>query len=185
MYYEEHPKADTLYQGDVLDRFIFPDPPDDTLIARSSAEDVPPLPAGEERPFTIVRVFKQGLLPDAFSTNREAIVTTATRIRAAIISQSCDIQWKPFVTVAAVRAMTSLSSEGKKKEVREDKRFDVFWLPASAHLEESFIDFNLLLSLPGDALKKLLPNRILSLSISSRQQLQWKLMRFFGRPATD
>jgi hypothetical protein len=185
MHYDVNPDPNTLYQGDIIDKFILPDPPEEALIVRPS--ETTQLPLGQTRADEvgdIVRVATPEQLRDAFSRGREAIVVSATLTRVAIISQSCDIQRKPFATVAAVRAMRLIHSDQKKADIRRiDRKLEYFWLPAHGDFEESFVDLTLVYSVRRETLVLALPNRILSLSENWRHNLQWAIIQYFGRPA--
>jgi hypothetical protein len=181
MTYEPNPDPTTLFQGDILSNFILPEPPDKALIARPTIGDAGQNPshAGET-----VRVFGQAELTDAFHSGKEAVLVEATLSTVAVLSQSCDVQRKAFLTVAAVRPMRLIQSEQRKSEIRRaDRVFENFGLPPTDDFEESFVDLTLLYSVRRENLIAHLPNRLLSMTNLFRQTFQWAIVQYFGRPA--
>lgn len=183
MTYEPNPNPATLFQGDILSNFILPEPPDKALIARPTSSE-----AGQNRGSSqageMVRIFGPAELTDAFHSGKEAVLVEATLSTVAVLSQSCDVQRKPFVTVAAVRPMRLIQSEQRKAEIRRiDRAFETFGLPASEKFEESFIDLTLLYSVRRESLTSQLPGRLLSMTSIFRQTFQWAVVQYFGRPA--
>lgn len=182
MSYEANPDLNTLFQGDGIAKFVLPEPTQKPLIARPL--EVPQSASSESEPKDILRVFGQDELADAFSGGREAIVVGATLSTVVVISQSCDVQRKPFLTVAAVRPMRLIENTQRREDVKRlDRVLEYFALPPGPNIEESFVDLTLLYSVPRKLLVTFLPNRLFSMTSSFRQSFQWAIMQFFGRPA--
>ncbi len=185
MSYEPNPDTGKLFQGDILLNFILPDPPDKALIVRpvdGGDRQNPPTASAQEA--EAIKVFSYAELPDAFSRGKEAVLVEATLSTVAILSQSCDVQRKPFLTVAAVRPMRLIQSEQRKADIRRpDRAFEHFALPPAPNFEESFIDLTLLYSVRRDYLLLHLPHRLFSMDSVLRQTFQWAVVQYFGRPA--
>ena len=182
MSYEPAPDPNPLFQGDGIARFVLPEPTQKPLIARPLG--VPVSASSECDPKDILRVFGQDQLADAFYGGREAIVVGATLSTVVVISQSCDVQRKPFLTVAAVRPIRLIENTQRREDVKRiDRVLQYFALPAGPNIEESFVDLTLLYSVPRELLVSVLPNRLFSMTTSFRQNFQWAIMQFFGRPA--
>lgn len=182
MSYEPNPDPDTLFQGDGVAKFVLPEPTRKALIARPL--EAPPSASPESDPKDILRVFGYDELADAFSGGRGAIVVGATLSTVVVVSQSCDVQRKPYLTVAAVRPLRLIENRQRREDVKRlDRMLEYFALPAGPNIEESFVDLTLLYSVPRELLISLLPNRLFSMSNSFRQSFQWAIMQFFGRPA--
>jgi len=182
MSYEPNPDSNTLFQGDGIAKFLLPEPTEKPLIARPV--EVPTSVAPESGQNDILRVFGQDKLADAFAGGREAIVVGATLSTVVVISQSCDVQRQPFLTVAAVRPIRLIENTQRREDVKRiDRVLQYFALPAGPNIEESFVDLTLLYSVPRELLISCLPNRLFSMTSSFRQSFQWAIMQFFGRPA--
>lgn len=118
-----------------------------------------------------------------------------------VISQTCDLQRREFVSICPVYPMSKqvsilenkgLNSKDKKKylEMLEEQRNNHFMhLPANEAtetipaFEASYIDFQTINSIPRSLLKQ--NERIIGLSDRGRHWLGHKLSVLFGRPFND
>ncbi|MBU0606475.1 MAG: hypothetical protein KKI08_01260 [Armatimonadetes bacterium] len=173
--YAEAPRQDILYQGDVFEDVIVVEPPQEILVVTR-----------HPRYRTLLRTALLEDSPYAFPNGRDAIIAEATRIHVAIMSQSCDVQRKQFVTLAAVLPLPSDWGSGKRQDVqRIDKHLDSFYLAAAGGFPESIIQFTMLYSVQREKLLAQRHKRILTLSLEARQRLQYKFGNFFFRPAEE
>ncbi len=181
MSYNHAPDPAVLYQGDILRDFLFLQLPEKPHILQSSAIHQ----EGDQPQLFVVRDREE--VPQAFANGRpEALVISATLTNVAIVSQSCDIQRKPFVTVAAVRPMSSIEGEKKKDDIRNlHRRFEYFALPSDTDFEESYVDLTLLFSIENSVLKSYIGSRVRSMDTGLRQNFQFALILYFGRPAKE
>jgi len=172
--YETSPEPNVLFQGDVLRGVV--------IVALPAGVDIL-RPDGEAG---LLRPVRREDCEDAFASGREAIIAEATVTDVAIISQTCDIQRKQFVTVAAVSPIPAEWGERKRQDLRRwDRMLNMFYLAPSGDFPESVADFSMLYTFGREKLMGLMDHRVLSLDASSRQLLQYKLSQFFGRPAID
>ncbi len=183
MYYETNPDPTKLSQGDVLKNFILPVPIKQVFIVRNPPDPLLPTTLSGGRNIPIKAIYELSDLQDAFSSTTEAMLTDALQTNVAIVSHSCDIDWKPFLTIAAVKPISFVTGKGRREDVkRTDKVFEYFWLPESTILEESVIDFTLLYSVKAETLKAKLADRILSMTPDYRYKLKYKIAQYFERP---
>lgn len=186
-FYDPTPDPNLLSQGDIIRDFIFIDPPEQIFLVR----DPPATVVNNENlsPETVVqlkRVERQSSVADAFHDGKEAVVVDALLANVAIISQSCDIDRKSFLTVATVRPISFIGNAEKQQTVRSQshKVFGTFWLPGVENvLAESYVDLSLIFSVRREVLVHKINDRILGLLPEPRQRLQWSIIQHFGRPA--
>ncbi len=183
MYYDPTPDPNLLFQGDVIKDFVVPDPPDQIFIIRNPPEAIPLTIESNGKKLAIRAILAKNDVPDPFASGKEALIVDAILTRVAIISQSCDIDRKPFLTVAVVRPITSVGNKYRRENLQKwNKVFEYFWLPSSQVLEESFIDLTLLYSVRSETLKTKIGDRILSMTANYRNTFKYKVAQYFNRP---
>jgi hypothetical protein len=183
MYYDIPADPTLLWQGDIIKDFVVPDPPDRIFIVRNPPPSIPSTIPFNGKNLPIRAIFTKGDLQDAFASTKEALVVDATLTNVAIVSQSCDIDRKPFLTVAVVRPISSVGNADRREALKKwEKVFEYFWLPSSAVLQESYIDLTLLYSVRAETLKAKINDRILSMSVSYRETFKYKVAQYFSRP---
>ena len=172
--YDPSPKSSTLFQGDVLRSVVVVHPPEAIMLVRDENGEVRIVPSDQAE--------------DAFPEGRDAIVAAATMTDVAIISQTCDINSKPFVTVAAVKPTSELNGWSEKAHLHAltlKSWFQYFPLEASGNFQASVIDFTQTFSLTRETVSSHMSRRILSLDPRHRVLLQHKLEFFFARPERE
>jgi hypothetical protein len=184
-YYEPRPDPDLLWQGDVIRDFIVPIAPEKISIVRNPPLTIPSSieENGKIRPIRTIYGIED--LPDPFASLSEALVVDAVLTKVAIVSHSCDIDRKPFLTVAIVNPISVVGNKERREDVKKwDKVREYFWLPASEvnGLDESVIDLSLLYSVRAETLKAKIADRIVSMHESFRSKFQFKLAVYFHRP---
>ncbi|HUI31658.1 MAG TPA: hypothetical protein VLX91_15725 [Candidatus Acidoferrales bacterium] len=183
MYYEADPDPIQLWQGDVIRNFILPVPTEQVYIVRNPPDPLLPTTFSGGKNIPIKAIYEPSDLQDAFFLGKEALLTDALLTNVAIISHSCDIDRKPFLTVAAVKPITVVTNKNRRENLKDlYKVFEYFWLPLSDNLEESIVDFSVTYSVKAEVLRAKLNDRILSLTPEYRTKLRHKLQQYFGRP---
>lgn len=183
MYYEESPDQAQLWQGDVLSNFVLPVPTAQVYLVRNPPLPMLPTTLVEGKNIPIRAVYELNDLTDAFSSTKEALLTDSLKTNVAIISHSCDIDRKPFLTVALVKPLSSVPNKGRREDLkRNDRAFEYFWLPGSTALEESVVDFTLVFSVKAELLKAKIADRLLSMTAEYRYKFKYKIAQYFGRP---
>ncbi|MHA1395919.1 MAG: hypothetical protein ACTSRZ_20640 [Promethearchaeota archaeon] len=159
-------EAKRIFQGDIFcNQIIITIPPNIQIIRKNKNEEY--------------RVFKLEELPDAF-TNKELIIVYAIKSNIIVLSQTCDIEHREFISIAPVFPLTNINNIDKINSLKNNKVNYRFYIPESKNLEESYAELTLIHSIPKEYLK--LENRISSLSDYSRHLLQDQLNRYFCRP---
>jgi len=176
-----------LLQGDIIKEYPFCYIPklDDYLIVRAEQD--------------LVKTYQFGSLESKYiaENNREEQVIVNSKIgNIMLLSQTCDLQRRPKIMAAPIfpvsHLKTILEEEGNTeqqingkinslKAVRADSQLKYyFYLPANGFMPESYVDFNLVFSIPRENID--ISNRIQSLSDRGRHWLSYKVIEFFGRP---
>lgn len=183
MFYEPSPDPRLLWQGDIIRNFIVPGPLETVLIVRDPPPPIPSTTLLNGRSLPIRAIFSREDLVDAYALNKETLVVDSSLTIVAIVSQSCDIDRKPFLTLAVVSPITLVTNLSRKEELKRwDRVFENFWLPPENGIEESFVDLTLLFSVPRDALIGKIGDRILSMTADYRNKFKYKLAQYFSRP---
>lgn len=175
MYYEANPNPTTLFQGDILEDCPVVVLPSDLKILRPTETTS----SGEENcHYEVVNV---GQISDAFASDgTETIVTKAYRTNIMIISQTCDITYRDFISIVPVFPITRIDNENRKNSLRQGKVNYRFYLPESDGFEESYAEFTIINSVKKETLR--IENRIISLTHYYRSHLVERLHSFFCRP---
>ncbi|MBI2429486.1 MAG: hypothetical protein HYV29_11960 [Ignavibacteriales bacterium] len=183
MFYDPIPDPKLLSQGDVLNNFVIPVLQERLAIVRNP-------PSGHQLNFQIngkeiplKAIYEKDDLPDAFATNKESLIVDSIKTQVAIISQSCDIDRKPFLTIAVVHPIQNISSQSKRDDLKRwDRVFECFWLPSEGNFAESYIDLSLLFSVHRDVLLPRIVDRVLAMTSDYRYKLKHKFAQFYSRP---
>ena len=169
------PKA--MYLRELFIAFI----PETPIILRKPANpgfqriENPPGP-----PIELVGQFSIEQLPDPFINGDESTMVQAGLFTGAIVSQSCDIDNKDFLSVAIVKPIDKIGGKNKQDSIREGKTVGAFLLPPTASFSESFIDLSMIFSMHRSIPVPALPKRILSMTNDYRGVLRWRLSNFFA-----
>lgn len=171
MFYEPRPDATRFFQGDILENFPVTILPETVKIVRLQEK---------LQDFSIARVYERDKLDDAFINGTEPILAKASLMNIMILSQTCDIQNREFLSLAPVFPMANIESRSKQEAIRKRKVFYRFHLPPEGEFEESFLDITTINSVRRSAL--ILQNRILSLSHFGRSHFTFFIYNYFNRP---
>ena len=128
--------------------------------------------------------------------NIEKLIVNSFLANAIIITQSCDIQRREFISVCPVYEVSNiiekLSKDGSSQNkidsflgtLRKQEINYYFYLPAyktdSVNIEESYVDLQLVNNLPSGNIS--LYRRYISLTDQGRHWLGYKLSTLFSRP---
>ncbi len=165
---EDQAGSEKIYQGDVFkDQIVITIPPNIQILREI-----------ENREF---KSFNLEELSDAFEHKEgELTVVHAVKTNIIILSQTCDIERREFISIAPVFPLIKIESEKKKESIRNHKFNYRFYIAESDVLSESYAELSLINSIKKEIL--ILDKRICSLSDYSRQWLQYTLNRYFCRP---
>jgi hypothetical protein len=182
-YYDPNPDPNSLLQGDVIRDFIIPIAPAKISIVRNPPPTIPSSIEDKGKILQVRTIYGSEELPDSFASLHEVIVNDAILTKVAIVSHSCDIDRKQFLTVALVMPISSVGNKERREAVKKwNKVYEHFWLPESSALEESVIDLTLLYSVRSETLKAKIADRILSMDEVYRYTFKKKLCQYFDRP---
>ena len=177
-----------LSQGDVIKEFFIAFIPENPVILRKINDPkFQQYTSPAEQPIDLVGIYNLEDLDDKFQNGREeASMVQSNLFTISIISQSCDIDNKDFLSVGIVRKISE-AGENKQDSIRQGKNFGTFWLPPTEIFPESFIDLSMIFSIQkkDTILKSMISKRLLSLTYEYRSQLRWRLQNFLGRPADE
>jgi hypothetical protein len=171
MFYETNPDPTRFFQGDILASFPVTILPESVKIVRLE---------GKGEGFSLGRVYERDKLNDAFLNGSEAVLAKASLMNIMILSQTCDIEHREFVSIAPVFPITNIDSVAKQEAIRKRKVLYRFYLPLEGKFEESFLDITTINSVRRATLK--LENRILALSHYGRSHLTFFINNYFNRP---
>lgn len=165
---EDQTDSERIYQGDILKDQIIITIPQNIQILREL----------ENKEY---KFFSLEELNDAFEQEvHEITVVNAVKTNVIILSQTCDIERREFISIAPVFPLTKIESEKKKGSIRNHKFNYRFYIAESDALPESYAELTLINSIKKEILR--LDKRICSLSDYARQWLQDTLNRYFCRP---
>jgi hypothetical protein len=183
MFYDPAPDPSLLWQGDIIRNFVVPAPPERVLILRDPPETVPTSIPFNNKNLQIRAIFEKDDLIDAYSLTRESLYVDSVLTNVAIVSHSCDIDRKPFLTLAVVSPITSIDNLSRRENLKTWHRvFECFWLPAANGLEDSFIDLTLLFPARRETVIAKLNDRVLSMTPEYRTKFKYKLGQYLTRP---
>jgi hypothetical protein len=173
MFYEYNPDPIRLYQGDIIKNFPVTELPENIKLVRLKEK-------GEN--YSEAFVYDKDQIDNAFENGSEVILANATLMNVMILSQTCDIEHREFVSIAPVFNIYNIEKSAKREAVRKGKTFYRFFLPSSENFQESFLDITTINSVKRVTLK--IENRILSLSHYGRHHLVYFINSYFNRPFT-
>lgn len=171
MFYEPNPDPKIFFQGDILIDFPVTILPDTIKIVRLQEK---------LKDFSVARVYERDKLEDAFVNGSEPVLAKASLMKIMILSQTCDIEHRDFISIAPVFPITNIENKSKRESIRKKKVLYRFHLPSEGDFEESFLDITTINSVRRTTLK--LENRTLSLSHFGRSHLVFFIYNYFNRP---
>jgi len=171
MFYEPSPDPTRFFQGDILENFPVVILPETVKVVRLQEK---------LKNHSVAHVHKQDELEDAFANGSEAILANASLMDIMILSQTCDIEHREFISIAPVFPISNIENQSKQDAIRKKKVSYLFHLPTEGKFEESFLDITTVNSVRRVTLK--LENRILSLSHFGRSHLAYFIYNYFNRP---
>lgn len=165
---ESQADSERIFQGDIFkDQIIITIPPNIQILRETESEEF--------------KSFNLEELSDAFEQKEyELTVVHAIKSNIIVLSQTCDIEHREFISIAPVFPLTKIESETKRETIRNHKFNYRFYIAASDILPESYAELTLINSIKKEILT--LDKRIFSLSDYARQWLQDTLNRCFCRP---
>ncbi len=167
-YADELPEPDRIYQGDIFKEQIIITIPPDLKLLRLDDDERYVLYALDE-------------LENAFKGNSsEALVANAVQTNVIVLSNTCDIDHREFVSIAPLFPLDIISNTDVQRSIKERKINYMFFLPSSGECPDSYADLNLINSVKKEILN--LDNRTSSLSEYAQRWLQDTLYRYFCRP---
>ncbi|HEV2113971.1 MAG TPA: hypothetical protein VGR50_07455 [Terriglobales bacterium] len=132
----------------------------------------------------LAKVLDSNLTKEEWATTGDGdfAVARLSRLPVLILSQTCDIETKPFVQVAPV-----FSAEGDSKYIEKLKAnlvISAFWLKQHPPQlpNESYADFELIQAVHQSYMKDIAPEKHFRLGAARCRQLQRSITRYFGRP---
>jgi hypothetical protein len=183
MFYDGTVDPNLLWQGDVIKDFVVPEYSSPIVVLRDPPAEINNTVQFGGKLKHIKMLCDSNELTDAFSSSQEEIAITAEICDVAIISHSCDIDNKEFLTVAIVSPITLVTNLQTREDLKRwDRVFDKFYLPAEGQLEESYIDMNYIFSIPKEILVDKKGDRIVSMTSDYRTKFNYKLQQHFHRP---
>lgn len=174
---------DAIYQGDIIVNFNF---------------IVPPLgePTSLQQTKDSLNKVPLSKLTNAYSRGSESLIVNSFRTNGMIITQTCDIQRRKYISLCPVHPMINIENElaeegfGKKRirdfidTLQKQKINYYFYLPEitvnKVKLEEGYADLQVINSVPTQNISNY--QRLVTLSDKGRHWLDYKLMNLFGRP---
>jgi len=171
MFYESRPDQGKLFQGDIIEKFPVVTLPEDIKIVRFKER------FEDYSEATVHRIDK---LDVAFNAGTEAILVQASLMDIMVISQTCDIYHRDFVTIAPIFPLSNVDKKSQQKAIIDRKTFYRFYLPLINNFPESYLDITTINSVKLENLK--IDNRILSLSDFGRSHLTYFINNYFNRP---
>lgn len=170
-------REDLLSQGDIFrSKFAFPytaNLQEDHVIIREG------------------RDIGHSLLADAWVAGNEILLSPSFGTDFGIVlSNSCDVESNDrdpleFVTIGAVRQITTLPNDGKQGDCRRNRMVRLFHLPAEERVEfpESYVHFGLLTLVRQETLIAIKDSRVLSMDYPYREDLGHRFGELFSRVA--
>jgi hypothetical protein len=144
-----------ILQGDIMEKFYFVTlPTDDIYISRKSVDNL-----------KVVKKLNE--VSDAYNEDKEIILVNSFTSKGMIVSQTCDIQRREWISICPVfsidKMRQDLLKEGKNTEriesainqVRSQKVNYYLYLPSwhdeYSILKESYVDLQMINSIPSVA----------------------------------
>jgi len=171
MFYESNPDPIRLYQGDIIKNFPVAVLPESVKVVRFKKK---------RQNYSEALIYSKDRLDDAFENGSEVILASSTLMNVMILSQTCDIEHREFVSIAPVFDINNIKNRSKRDAVRNGKTFYRFYLPKLVSFQESFLDITTINSIRRATLK--IEDRILSLSHFGRSHLSYFIFNYFNRP---
>ncbi|OGG11575.1 hypothetical protein A2Z00_05075 [Candidatus Gottesmanbacteria bacterium RBG_13_45_10] len=179
---------DDYYQGDLIVNYHFIVPPvGPPVLIQQNTRSI------ELQPLT-------GITNAYQANNKERLVANSFIANAMVITQSCDILRREYVSVCPVFPLEKYKTDLASRSIPESKindtigniinqKYNYFlYLPKAEYpekhisIEESYVDLMVINSLPNANLKNY--SRLISISDKGRHWLGFKLSMLFGRPFT-
>ncbi|MGH7245935.1 MAG: hypothetical protein ACREBJ_01545 [Nitrosotalea sp.] len=173
-----------IYQGDVIVSFHFTLPPlGEPVSLQVQGSQINKVPISQ--------------VTNRYSSGNETLLVNSFVGNGMIITQTCDIQRRKYVSVCPIHDFTKIRtdfiSEGFdekriqafEKQVKEQKVGYFFYLPAmtfgdGTSIGECYVDLQVINSVPRENISSY--SRLIGLSDKGRHWLDFKLMSLFGRP---
>lgn len=171
MFYELNQDPKRFFQGDILKNFPVTILPDIIKIVRLQ---------DKLKNFSVAHVYEKDKLKDAFVNGSEPVLAKASLMNIMILSQTCDIEHRDFISIAPIFPITNIENKSKREVIRKKRVLYRFHLPAEGKFEESFLDITTINSVRRTTLK--LEHRTLSLSHFGRSHLIYFIYNYFNRP---
>ncbi len=177
------PSPDAIYQGDIVLNFSFIVPPlGESIIIQSSGNSLIKTPISS--------------VSSPYSSGSENLLVNSFRASGMIITQTCDIQRRKYISLCPVHPFNDIREE-LTQEGLEEKRIEkfiesikqqrinyYFYLPPAilneVRIEESYVDLQVINSAPRENISNY--QRLITLSDKGRHWLDYKLINLFGRP---
>ncbi len=171
MFYEQYPDVTMFFQGDILRNFPVSILSEKLKIVRlkKKYED-----------FSVAHIYEESKLNDAFANGSESILAKAFLMNVMILSQTCDIEHREFVSIAPIFPLSNVENISTQNAIRKRKVFYRFYLPSEGDFEESFLDITTINSVSRSTLR--LEDRFLSISHYGRSNLAHFVYNYFNRP---
>ncbi|SRR6266849_4305247 len=187
-WYDANPDKTSVYQGDVLNDIplIFLPPKISKWIIlrpniKSVNTDVDVVLGGQIPKWFTAQA--EGSLKDAWQhgDDEEYVAAKAKKMRAMVVTQSCDIAQRSMYQVAPVYPVTDLT-EQDREHLRANNIQYMFYVPAfpPSITEESYADLSQISAAPRTYFK---PDGVIArLREETRVELQAQIAEYFGRP---
>ena len=176
--------TDAIYQGDVIVGFHF---------------IVPPLgePTSLQLNGNIFTKTSISSVLNAYQTGCETLIVNSLISNGMIITQTCDIQRRKYISICPIHNFTTITEELTQEglelkriqnfieQIKQQKINYYFYLPTIIQddgnkIEEGYVDLQVINSVPRENINNY--SRLITLSDKGRHWLDYKLINLFGRP---